>query len=71
MTQICVFKEKRKEGGNERCLTWWPMKGSMLGCFWNVPCLVVNGRFQASWPLEREGEASFSLLPLFTPKDLT
>jgi hypothetical protein len=43
---------------------WWPMEGSMLGDQWNVPCLVVNGRFQAWWLMEGEGKTPFHLFPL-------
>jgi hypothetical protein len=60
MIQICTFKEKEKEGGEGRLddqwkvlssmafemfHVWWPMVGSKFGGPWNVPCLVVNGRF--------------------------
>ncbi len=43
MIQICVFKKKKKEGGEGRPPTWWLMKGSKIGGPWNVPCLEVHG----------------------------
>jgi hypothetical protein len=36
------------------------MKDPMLGGQWKIPCLVVNGRSHARWPMECEGKHLFT-----------
>jgi len=50
--QSSCLKKKRKERGEEKPSTRWPMKGSKLGGPWNVSSLLAFGLFQVWWPLE-------------------
>jgi hypothetical protein len=48
MTQIHAFKEKEKEGGDERP----QLEFQCLVALKRFQCLVANGRFQVWWPLK-------------------
>jgi hypothetical protein len=63
MIRVHLLKKRRRKvkvdpklGGQKK----EKEKVPMLGGQWNVPSLVANGRFRASWPMEGEGKILFT-----------